>query len=495
MTTLESNTTLLKTLNPSKLWEIFGLLAATPRESGHEAAIRGRVTHLASEAGFHNETDAVGNLLIRVPATSGFEAAPTTVLQVHMDMVCTKCAGSSHDFAKDPIRLVRDGDWLKADGTTLGADNGIGVAAALAVALDSAVQHGPLEILLTIDEEAGMTGALGLAPGLLTGKILLNLDSEETGVVYMGCAGGSGVETFLPIVWEKPAVEEIGLLLQVSGLRGGHSGGDIHENRGNAVKFLVRALAPLREFVRIADFTAGDKNNAIPRDGRVLLAVPASRRAEALAAALRIRAELAREFPKESGLKLTLEETSVPKRVMSAATASRLVDLLLAIPSGVIAMSTDLPNLVETSTSLATVRVADDQVTIHSSPRSSNASALRALNDRIRAISRLAGAESSVREPYPGWQPNPNSRIVALFEDEHARLFAERPRRLAIHAGLECGVIGEKYSGLDMCSFGPLVVNPHSPDEAVGIESVSRFWQMLRGILLAIAKGEYAEKK
>jgi dipeptidase D len=491
MTTLESNATLLKTLEPRKLWEIFGLLLATPRESGHEENIRARLAELSAAAGFQCETDVAGNLIIRVPATAGSEKSPTVVLQGHLDMVCTKRADSAHDFAQDPIRLVRDGDWLKADGTTLGADNGLGVAAALATAFDPEIQHGPLEILFTVDEEVGLTGAAGLAPGWLTGRILLNLDSEETDVIYMGCAGGSGVQTFLPIVWEELAAEHVGLVLKISGLRGGHSGGDIHENRGNAAKFLARALAELREYARIVEFTAGDKRNAIPRHGGVHLAVPTDKRAAALAAVERIRAELAEEFSKEQDFRLALEDAAVPGRVMSAVTTARLVDLLLAIPSGVVAMSTDLPGLVETSTSLATVQTAGDQVSIHSMPRSSNSRALRALTERLQAISRLAGADSQADEPYPGWQPNPNSRVVALAEEVHEKLFAVRPKRLAIHAGLECGVIGEKYPDLDMCSFGPWLVNPHSPDEAVNIESVARFWYTLRELLAAIAQGQY----
>lgn len=502
MTTLENNYALLQSLEPRALWDVFSLLAGTPRESGHEAAVRGRLLELAELSGFSREIDATGNLLIRVPATPGFETAPTVVLQGHLDMVCTKRADSPHDFSKGPIRLVRDGDWLRADGTTLGADNGIGVAAALAAALDPSVEHGPLEILLTVDEEDGMTGALGLQPDWLTGKILLNLDSGDKNqhVVYCGCAGGAGVEARLPISWTNSVSDWAGRVLRVSGLRGGHSGVDIHEPRANAIKILTQALGLLTRVAtyQIADISAGDRHNAIPREGQVVLSVMTAHLGEARTAIEQLRAKLAREFPDETALELTLEPTDNPQSVMTYPSASKLLRLLSELPHGVLAMSRDLPGLVETSTNLATVKVVDRRgqrkIVVQTAPRSSKEADLQALIKSLGTISRRAGATVKVRDPYPGWQPNLGSRLVMLYRDVYERTHGVPPTPLTIHAGLECGVFGKKYPEMDMCAFGPVIVGEHSPDERMSISSVAEFWRTLRALLPAIAQGEYTAK-
>ena len=480
-------------LEPRPVWELFARIAQIPRESKNESAIRAFFEDRAREAGLESQRDDAGNLVIRIPATAGCENAPTVVLQGHMDMVCTKNSSVSFDFATDPISLVRAGQYIRADGTTLGADNGIGIAAALAVATAEGINHGPLEILLTVDEETGLTGAFQLSPDLLTGRILLNLDSEEIGIVYMGCAGGSGADTFFAIDWQPPTDGTTGARLEISGLRGGHSGGDIHENRGNAVKLLARTLHALEEnfSAELGDFNAGDKHNAIPREANARLTIPAGSMEKAKALVQAMLEDFRKEFSRDTDLTMSLAPTGSSAWGMDHNSTRQLLDMLLAFPNGVLAMSQDLPGLVETSNNLALVKLDSDRFVIHNSPRSSQAIALRAVMDQIQAITRMAGAEYEEKDAYPGWQPNPDSRILNLVEEVHEQLFNNRPERRAIHAGLECGLIGEKFEGMDMVSFGPEIINPHSPDEAVNIASVETFYKHLVGVIEAIAQGAY----
>lgn len=483
---------ILTGLEPKVVWDIFYQISQIPRCSKNETGIKTFLAKKAQDADLETLTDEVGNLCIRVPATKGYENAPTTILQGHLDMVCTKNADVDFDFEKDPIRLVRQGDWIKADGTTLGADNGIGIAAAMAVALDSKIVHGPIEILFTIDEETGLTGAIGLSKDLLKGRILLNLDSEEIGLIYMGCAGGSGVHTRLPIHWVNPQENHIGAKLTIRGLRGGHSGADIHENRGNAICLLSRTLFHLLQCgFDLADFHSGDKHNAIPREGYAVFAITEASYPVIVERVKALEADLRKEYCRDKNLSLTLEKMDTPKRVFSKESTSTSIRMLLSFPNGVEALSQDLDNLVETSNNTAIAHLEGDELYVHNSPRSSLAEAMRGTLDKILAVGELAGATNEEEQPYPGWQPDPNSKILKLLEDIHLELFGEIAERKAIHAGLECGVIGEKFEQMDMVSFGPEINNPHSPDEVVQISTVDKFYRHLLAALEAIAKGRY----
>ena len=483
----------IKDIKPKILWQLFAQIAEIPRCSKYEEAVRNYIEEKANEFGFESKKDETGNIVVKVPATPGFESAPTVILQGHMDMVCTKNSDVDFDFMKDPIRMVRNGDWIKADGTTLGADNGIGIAAGLAVAISKEVQHGPLEILATVDEETGLTGAMELAPDMLEGKILLNLDSEDIGVICMGCAGGSGVDSFMPLVWKIPDANYTGAMLEIKGLRGGHSGIDIHENRGNAIKLIARALWSFSKEIKIelTDIAAGDKHNAIPREGFALFAIPADSFDSLAKVAKKLADDFIAEFPRDTNLSVTLTKTEKPEKSLAPETTLRAVSMLLAYPSGILSMSQDMEDLVETSNNLAIVKIEKDQLYTHNSPRSSMGEAIRGVLDQIHAVSNLAGAKTEEEEAYPGWQPNPESKILKLLEDVHLELFGVMPKRLAYHAGLECGIIGEKFPGMDMVSFGPEIINPHSPDEAIKISTVVTFWTHLAGALKAIAQGRY----
>ncbi len=479
-------------LEPKLVWEIFAGIAAVPRPSKHEEKIIAHLDTLAKNRGFVVDQDLTGNLVIRVPATPGYESAPVVVMQGHVDMVCEKNSDVEFDFLNDGIKLRRDGDWLRGTGTTLGADNGLGVAMALAAAMDPSVVHGPLEILLTVDEETGLTGAMYLANDLITGRILLNLDSEETGIVYMGCAGGAGVSAHLPLRWTDAKDTHVGARLVVRGLRGGHSGGNIHENRANAVKILARTLKALSpHHIHIADMQGGDKHNAIPREAFAVMSLPQKAFEKAAATVAECHAAMAREFPRDPDFVLELVAADKPARVLDADTQTAALAMLLGFPNGVLAMSQDLPNLVETSTNLASIRIEGDALAAHNSPRSSNATAIRGVIEQIDAVARLAGAVTEVRDPYPGWQPNPDSRILRLVETVHEEVFGTKPERKAIHAGLECGIIGEKFPGMDMVSFGPDIQGAHSPDERAYIPAVAVSWKLLAAVLEAIARGRY----
>ena len=482
----------LKGLQPEKLWELFSQIASIPHGSKNETRLASHLRQIAEEAGVTVNQDNAGNLCILVPATPGYESAPVVILQGHLDMVCEKNEAVDFDFTKDAIRLVRDGDWIRADGTTLGADNGIGVAAALATALTENIIHGPLEILLTVDEETGLTGAMGLSSSLVSGRILLNLDSEKAGAVCIGCAGGGGVTTRLLLEWIDTPDRMVGMELKLTGLQGGHSGLDIHENRGNAVKMIARSLCALKGLgVTLAGFQSGGKHNAIPREGTATLALPANHlpRAQKI---IDDQLKLFRnEFPHEQHMHILGTQVSPPGRVLSRKSFDTALDMLMAFPHGVLAMSSDIPGLVETSNNLSSAHVKGKVLIAHNTPRSSLAKALQITVDQIVAISDLAGATSQIEEPYPGWQPNPDSKILHILEDVYEELFGNRPVREATHAGLECGVIGEKLGGMDMVSFGPEMVNAHSPSEAVSIVSVEKFWKLLVGLLQKVAKGAY----
>jgi dipeptidase D len=475
----------LANLQPEALWKHFDRLSAIPRASTKEAAARAYVQSLVTKLGLESVLDDVGNLVVRKPARTGREGAPMALLQGHLDMVCEKNEGTVHDFDSDPIKVVRDGDWLKADGTTLGSDNGVGVAAALAVMESTDIAHGPLEFVFTMDEETGLTGASAFPAGLLQSKYFLNLDNEEKGTLCIGCSGG--VKT--------TARRKVGLLpvragsawrIKVSGLKGGHSGVDIHQGRGNALRIIGGSLQILLERlpIEIAEINGGSAQNAIPREAAALVLMDPSRESElkSLVAAVEAgyRADLG-GF--DSALQISIEKAERPRTVLDATDAKKTVALLASMHHGVLAMSPDVEGLVQTSTNLAIVSTKGDIVEIVTSQRSAIESSMMSAARMVATLCGLAGFEVEHAGKYPGWKPEPNSDIVGKLQQVHKKLFGEPAKLIAMHAGLECGVIGEKYPGMQMVSFGPTIVDPHSPNERVQISSVESFWNYLSLVL------------
>jgi dipeptidase D len=476
---------LLNDLEPRLLWRYFLELSRIPRGSKREAEAARWVAEQGRALGCEVETDALGNVLVRKPAAKGREDRPGVCLQGHVDMVCEKNEGTPHDFAKDPIAVYRDGDVVRARGTTLGADNGIGVAAGLAVLASADVHHGPLEVLVTIDEETGLTGAKGIAPGWLRSRYLLNLDSEEQGELTIGCAGGIDTVATRKVTFAPPSPGTVALRLKVSGLKGGHSGVDIAAGRGNSLRILAQVLGALgaRHGLAIAAVNGGNKRNAIPREASAMVRVEAGREA-----ALREDvARLAAEWRAALGAfdpRLTIDvEPGVAERVLDAADARALVGLLLAGPHGVEAMSPDIAGLVQTSTNLGIVETTDDSVLVTFLTRSAIDASRRALAARIAATCALAGFEAREEGGYPGWKPEPGSSLVKLVDRVHAEAFGRPMVVKAIHAGLECGLIGEKYPGVEMASIGPDIRDAHTPDEHASIPSVAAFWKLLAAVL------------
>ncbi|MGD0497601.1 MAG: aminoacyl-histidine dipeptidase [Bryobacteraceae bacterium] len=475
----------LEHLEPKSLWKHFENLSAIPRASEKEAAARNYVLALAARLGLETIQDAVGNLVVRKPARLGREKAIPTALQGHLDMVCEKNEGTVHNFDADPIRLVRDGDWLRADGTTLGADNGVGVAAALAVMESDNVSHGPLEFVFTIDEESGLTGASEFPAGVLQSKYFLNLDGEEEGTLCIGCAGGLNTVARRPVAY-RPVVSGEGWRVKISGLQGGHSGIDIDKGRGNALRILGRALQVLldRLPLQVAEMAGGSKRNAIPREASATVALEAGRGPEmaSILAALEaeIRAELGAFDP---GLRIAAEPAARPERVLAGADAVLVAGLLASLHHGVLAMSPDIAGLVQTSTNLAIVSTKAGEVAIESSQRSPIASSKLAAARMVSTVLRLAGFAVEHSGDYPGWKPEPASDIVRKCQAVHLEILGKTPELVAMHAGLECGVIGEKYPSIETISFGPQIVDVHSPSERLKISSVEPFWRFLTGLL------------
>ncbi len=482
--------TFVAELEPKQLWRHFDKILTIPRGSKNEAAMADYVVSVAEKNGLSHQRDAAGNVVVRKPASAGREGVAATVLQSHLDMVNEKNEDVAHDFAKDAIRpLERDG-YLTADGTTLGSDNGIGVAAALALMESDTVRHGPLEFLFTVDEETGLTGAANLKAGFLQGRQLINLDTEEEGALYVGCAGGAGIDARLDLDKTSTPSGWVAFKVRLAGLKGGHSGVDIHLQRGNAVKLLARALnaAASGTPFHLSAIGGGNMHNAIPREASATLVCNASA-APALSSDLEKEfARIAKEFASaDPELRGSVEPTDPPDKVLTAEASRRVVRLLDALPHGVMAMSYDIPDLVETSSNLATVRVEGGQLAIHVSNRSSVDSALSALQKRIGAIFELAGGRVQYSEGYPGWKPNLKSRTLRAAREVYRDYFGKEPVVKAIHAGLECGLIGEKYPGMDMVSLGPQIEFPHSPDERVRIGSVAEFYHLLGATLEKLA--------
>ncbi len=480
----------IASLQPRLLFRHFADILAIPRGSGHEARAREYVIAWARSRGFEALTDAVGNVVVRVPATHGFEGAQTVVLQGHLDMVCEKNADVPHDFGKDPIPAYVDGDLIRSQGTTLGADNGIGIAAAMAAAEDTECRHGPLDLLFTVDEETGLSGAFNLDPSLIRGRILLNLDSEDEGVLYVGCAGGG--DTTITLAASPAPVPEgaVCLNIKVSGLKGGHSGLDIHKGRGNAIRILARAVAAgagLDGF-QFGCLEGGNKRNAIPREatGCVYLAAD---KAEEFVRKVREFADIIRTELGAADPGVTVEVSRDPGAcpAMDAATSGRLLRLLLALPHGPLAMSQDIPGLVETSSNLAVLKRDSERVTVLCNSRSSVSTALDAVRLGIVAAGELAGGTAERSGQYPGWRPNVDSPLLALTRKTWAEMTGTEPKVTAIHAGLECGVIAERVPGMDSISFGPTIRGAHSPDERVSIGSTARFYEFLKRLLAVLA--------
>ncbi len=475
-------------LQPEPVWKLFAGIASIPRGSKNEERVSRFIEKEAESNGCSVARDATGNMCIRVAATPGHEQAPAVVLQGHLDMVCEKNDDVSFNFECDPIRIVRDGHWIRADGTTLGADNGIGVAAALAAAFSPECVHGPLELLLTVDEETGLTGAAGLADNMLTGRMLINIDSETITSICIGCAGGGGVTSTLHLEYNDTPCNRDGAVISVCGLQGGHSGLNIHENRANAIRILARALRTLQPLgTEICVLAGGDKHNAIPREASAVICLPKETRLQARQLLDSLSDSLQGEYGGEH-MELTLREAGVPDRIIRSDISARIIDMLAGLPNGVLALSRDVPGLVETSSNLACVSVCENILTVHNSPRSSNAASLQACTEQITSVARLAGCDSRVDEPYPGWTPDRDSKLLHIVDGEYRRLFDSSPVHSVTHAGLECGIIGAKYPGMDMVSIGADIVNCHSPDEAVRIKSVGMLWRLLVSVLGRIAE-------
>ncbi len=477
---------MLEELEPKAVWTHFEALNAVPRASKNEERVIQFMLDFGAGLGLEAVRDAVGNVIIRKPATAGMENRKTVVLQSHLDMVHQKNNDTQFDFDTQGIAMYIDSDWVHAAGTTLGADNGIGVAAIMGLLASSSIPHPTIEALFTIDEETGMTGAKGLQGGLLDGEILLNLDTEEDTEIDIGCAGGVDVTARLSYQAEEAAADAIFYRLTVKGLQGGHSGMEIHKGLGNANKILTRLLHRLEPLgLRLAAIDGGGLRNAIPREAVAIVAFAHTNEAglqtTVASEVTAIQKELATVDP---GLVIQLEETSQhPSTVLPLVTQSRLIRALYAVPNGVYRMSADFAGLVETSNNVARVSVNDGEIVIKCLTRSSVESSKVDLATAIKSCFELMDAEVTFSGEYPGWTPNPQSEILAVLKDTYTQLFGEEPAVEACHAGLECGILGTNYPAMDMISFGPTIKGAHSPQERVSISSVQKFWKFLLAVL------------
>jgi dipeptidase D len=472
-------------LEPALVWKYFAEISRIPRGSKNETAIARYLVDTAKKLGLEAVQDSAGNVLARKPASTGRERRPSVCLQGHMDMVCEKNKDKGHDFLKDPIELVRKDQFLYANGTTLGADNGIAVATCLAIMEDKALEHGPLEFLFTVDEETGLTGANHLQPGFLNSMILMNLDSEDEGELYVGCSGGrDNAGTWATDLDDAPA-GGVGLLVTVKGLKGGHSGLEIHTGRGNALKIMTRVLLGLAALGgRVAKIEGGNKRNAIPREAEAIVWVPKGRAAAAgdFVAAMNnaVKAELSTVEP---NLVVACQAQRSVRKVLKKGLQKKVLLTMIGLPHGVLKMSADIPGLVETSSNVAIIETGRKEVKVQTSQRSSVASEIEEASQMVRAVFELGGAVATGSDGYPGWKPNLDSPILKLAKSTYQSLYGREPEVKAVHAGLECGIIGEKYPGMDMVSFGPTMREVHSPNEHLYIDTVGKFYAFLLGIL------------
>lgn len=477
-------------LKPLLIWKYFEKILCIPRCSGNEKAVGDYIISVAKELNLAWSRDKVGNVVVEKKATSGHENSETIILQGHLDIVCEKNSDVEHNFNKDPIKVEIKEGWVQAKGTTLGSDNGIGVAASLAIMEDDSLVHGPLEFLFTVDEETGLTGATKIESGFLKGKKFLNLDSEDEGTFTIGCAGGADSEIALPLERIKSQPGEL-YRLKIYGLRGGHSGIDIDQGRGNAIRFLFRLLwQASKEFqFQITRAEGGNKRNAIPREAWADLMLDPVHFDPLSTFFQKGYEKIQNEYKViEKEAKFSFEKSVGDKEnPLSPESQGMLINLILALPHGVIAMHPEIEELVETSTNLAIIHTHKDQAEIVCSSRSSVASALEATRNAIAAVGELVKAKLTQPEEYPGWMPNLASPLLKSLQDVYLKVFQKEPHVEAIHAGLECGIIGEKFPGMDMISFGPTIEHPHSPEERVNVESVEKFWKFLAAILEELA--------
>jgi len=477
---------IVKGLKPESFWRHFYNLTRIPRESGNEEGVRSYVVDFAEKHGLEYKIDKIGNIIIKRPAGRGKQGSPSVVLQGHMDMVCEKNRDKEHDFEKDPIALLIEDGWLKADGTTLGADNGVAVAAGLAV-LESEEELCPVEVLLTVDEETGLTGAIELDPSMVDSRILINLDSEEDGVIYVGCAGGKNTEGFIPVEFEKTPDGYSAFSLELKGLKGGHSGGEIHLGLGNANTLGSRFLwTTAKKFdIRLSSIEGGGKHNAIPREFFADILVKKSEVESFSTWAAEYQKTIKSEFHhNEPSMSFTARAAELPEDVYTIDSQKRIVNLAYSLPHGVVKMSPVLENLVETSTNFARIELRDkSDIFVQNCNRSSVDSECDDIAFRAAAIMEAAGGRVEFRDEYPGWDPNPDSEIRKKAEEVYRDNFGKDPEIKAIHAGLECGVIGKKFDSMDMISIGPELADVHTPGEKMRMDSVEKCWKFLLGIL------------
>jgi dipeptidase D len=471
-------------LVPEPLWRYFREISQIPRESGNEGTLREYLITAAKKYSLEQRIDAAGNVLVIKP---GLPGADTVILQSHMDMVCEKTPESMHDFKTDPIRLVREDEWIKADGTTLGADDGIGMAAMLAIMEEPSLVHPNLELLFTVEEETGLTGASMLRQGFITGKTLINLDSEDDGIFYIGCAGGRNTDITLEFSLTDPSAGYVPVSITISGLGGGHSGIDINKGRGNAIKLLNRFIKGIVHSIpiQLASIEGGSRHNVIPRDARAVVyldeqSVPALR-----SAASGWNQTFAQELEGiDEQVKIeVLAGTAEPQRVIDPEDTARILTMISILPHGVLSMNESMDNLVVTSTNLAVCSVKGRSLEVKTNQRSIYTTSSEDASDMIQSIGRVMGAHVSLSEDYPAWRPDFNSRILSRAKPVYESLFGTAPLVKVIHAGLECGVIGERIPGIDMISLGPTVEHAHSPSERVNIETVGKMWEFITALL------------
>lgn len=472
-------------LKPQEVFHFFEEICQIPRPSKKEELIRAYLRKFATERNLTFKEDHIGNILISKPATAGYEDRQTVILQSHIDMVCEKNNDTVHNFDKDPIQTYVDGEWLKAKGTTLGADNGIGVATELAILDAKNIEHGPIECLFTVDEETGLTGAFELQAGFMEGTILLNLDSEDEGELFIGCAGGAGTTATFPLKQEVAPANYTFLKVTVKGLTGGHSGDDINKDRANANKVLNRILMKIakQSDLKLAAIDGGNLHNAIPREAHAIFGIPTTDKAAIETLIPTLEADFRNEYAVTEPNLAVIVETAQATSVMEKESMMRFLHAIYAVHNGVLAMSQDMPGLVETSSNLASIKMKEEGIVVVTSQRSSILSSRKNMSQMIRSAFILGGATVTTGDGYPGWKPNTNSDILKVTVESYIRLFGVEPKVKAIHAGLECGLFLEKYPHLDMVSFGPTLRGVHSPDERMLIPTVEKFWLHLLDVL------------
>lgn len=477
----------IKDLSPKDVWTSFEALTQIPRPSGHLEKVQKFLLDFGKSINVETWLDDAGNVIMRKPATPGLENRKGIILQAHMDMVPQKTPDSKHDFLNDPITTVVKGDWLYADNTTLGADNGIGVAAIMAIMQDNSLQHGPLEALITADEETGLFGAFGLKAGELNGSILLNLDSEEEGVLYIGCAGGIDLSAKMEFMAEEPIEGDVAVKVHLCGLRGGHSGVEINEGRANANKLMARFMREAMDEcgVSLASWKGGNMRNAIPASCEVVLTMPDEAVGEITEIAAKYEAIFASEFEAiEEGITLRVEATDMPENVVPEEIQENLLDAILGCHNGVLRFIPTIPDTVETSSNLSIIDIADGNAEIDILIRSSRESMKEYLALQLSSCFAMAGMKVELTGSYGGWQPNVQSPLLAALKVAYKDMFGNEPEVRVIHAGLECGIISTHYPEMDMVSFGPTLLSPHSPTERINIPSVEKFYSLVKALVV-----------